>query len=230
MKVVLSIRVPGVLKDEFVKLAEARGFTNAEMLEYLVQLYTDHYPNGSIQVSPQTPHPSDNTMNEVSDLVVSGSPNVGNPLMGDLPNVGDTLIGGDPHVKRSGTSTRAPRKSSREKKITQAAKFSTEAFALAQAFYDKLDEAVALPPKRGWYMEQVGIAESMFKTKMITLQQALECLSWALADPWWGIHLTSLAQFPKVLSVYQRQLVAQERAPKWMNDLMEWVDERNKEG
>lgn len=100
---------------------------------------------------------------------------------------------------------------------------------MAQAFHDALEQRNAVPPKRGWYMEQVGIADAMFKSRKITLQDALSCLSWALEDPWWGVHLTSLAQLPKVWSVYQRQATVQNKPPKWMNELMDWVEERNKE-
>lgn len=212
------MRVSDELLDEFFDLCRVHAVSNAGMLAELMRVYTLY--TGGLQVSPQTPLPSTKlSLFQESDLLSY-----------------EVCLGGEPdqvavpQVKRSGTSTRPPRKSSQEKKITQAAKFSPESFALAQAFYDALEKREALPEQRGWFMRQVAYANGMLKSGNITLQDALQCLSWALADEWWGLHLTSINQLAsKVWPIYQRKKGAGNRPPKWAAELMDWVDERNKE-
>jgi hypothetical protein len=103
----------------------------------------------------------------------------------------------------SSSSSSSSTASSREKKTVRV---SEDAKRLATILYDWLKEKDAVPAVKGWFMRQAGIAENQL-LKAHNADEWEACLEWAKDEPYWSLHLSSLAQLgDKVWPQYARRV------------------------
>lgn len=91
---------------------------------------------------------------------------------------------------------RTPVGSKRKKR--QARTISPEARTLVTKLYDALKDRDALPADPKWFTSQCAVADKKLLQNR-GLSEWLECLDWAMKDPWWAERLTTISQLGRTV-------------------------------
>lgn len=107
--------------------------------------------------------------------------------------------------KRNGARNTAGNGVDTETEKETEKEISSAALNLAKNIYEWLKDKGALPAKKGWFMEQAGIAQHVLLPAH-TEEEWTACLEWAKVDPVWSERLSNLAQLgEKVWPQYARR-------------------------
>lgn len=105
-------------------------------------------------------------------------------------------------------------------------KFTDDEKFIAEYLKEKLQQKGVTAFPRNWHLKQYSTAKSLLKK--VTQKEVLECIDWALNDPYWRDKVDGLQTISKILPKYQLQKnnISQEAVPASWHVLQQVAKER----